>query len=183
MQPAGRLVPQNDLWEGTMKLPRRSFLHLTAGAAALPAASRLAWAQTYPSRPITIVVGLAVGGSTDAIARLLAARMRQSLGQRVIVENVTGAGGTIAIGRVARAAPDGYTLSLGNLGSHVVAGATYAVHYDLLNDFEPIALLSTGPSVLVARKKVVRYLVYFINKYLDLIKLCNRLDSFRGGID
>jgi tripartite-type tricarboxylate transporter receptor subunit TctC len=78
--------------------------------------------------------------------------MRQSLGQPVIVENVTGADGTIAVGRVARAAPDGYTLSLGNNGSHVVTGATYALHYDLLNDFEPIALLSTTPSVLVARK-------------------------------
>jgi tripartite-type tricarboxylate transporter receptor subunit TctC len=78
--------------------------------------------------------------------------MRQSLGRPVIVENVTGAGGTIAVGRVARAAPDGYTLSLGNNGSHVITGATYAVHYDLLNDFEPIALLSTGPSMLVARK-------------------------------
>ena len=66
--------------------------------------------------------------------------------------NVPGAGGTIAVGRVARAAPDGYTLSLGNNGSHVVTGATYALHYDLLNDFEPVALLSTGPLVLVARK-------------------------------
>jgi tripartite-type tricarboxylate transporter receptor subunit TctC len=78
--------------------------------------------------------------------------MRQSFGQPVIVENVTGAAGTIAVGRVARAAPDGYTLSLGNNSSHVVAGATNAIHYDLLNDFEPIALLSTGPFVLVARK-------------------------------
>ena len=135
-----------------MKLCRRQFLRLAAGAAALPCGSSLAWAQAYPSRPVTIVVGQAVGGSTDIIARLLAGGMRQLLGQPVIVENVTGAGGTIAIGRVARAAPDGYTLSLGNFGSHVVTGATFAVHYDLLNDFEPIALLSTGPSVLVARK-------------------------------
>jgi tripartite-type tricarboxylate transporter receptor subunit TctC len=135
-----------------MKLPRRQFLQLVTGAAALPAASRLAWAQAYPTRPITIVVPYAVGGQTDVIARLLAEGMRQSLGRPVIVENVTGAGGTIAVGRVARAAPDGYTLSLGNNGSHVITGATYAIHYDLLNDFEPIALLSTGPSVLVARK-------------------------------
>jgi tripartite-type tricarboxylate transporter receptor subunit TctC len=112
----------------------------------------MAWAQTYRSRPITIVVGLAVGGAADTIARMIGERMKNSLGQPVIVENVTGAGGTIAVGRVARAAPDGYTLSLGNNGSHVVTGATYAIHYDLLNDFEPIALLSTGPSVLVARK-------------------------------
>ena len=136
-----------------MKLPRRrQFLHLAAGAAALPAASRIARAQTYPSRPITIVVGFAAGGATDTIGRMMAERMKSSLGQPVIVENVTGAGGTIAVGRVARAAPDGYTLSLGNNGSHVMAGATYALQYDLLNDFEPVALLSTGPFVLVAKK-------------------------------
>jgi hypothetical protein len=88
-----------------MKLPhRRQFLHLAAGVAALPAASSVAGAQTYPSRPITIVVGLAAGGSTDVIARMMAERMKSSLGQPVIVENVTGAGGTIAGGRVARAA-------------------------------------------------------------------------------
>jgi tripartite-type tricarboxylate transporter receptor subunit TctC len=136
-----------------MKLPhRRQFLHLAVGAAALPAVSRNAWAQAYPSRPLTIVVGLAAGGSTDVIARMIAERMKSSLGQPVIVENVTGAGGTIAAGRVARAAPDGYTLSMGNDASHVMAGATYALQYDLLNDFEPVALLSTGPYVLTARK-------------------------------
>ena len=135
-----------------MKLSRRKFLHLTAGAAALPAVSRIARAQAYPSRPITIIVPFAVGGATDVIARLLAQRMRQSLGQPVIVENVTGAYGTIAIGRVARAAPDGYTLGLGANGPYVMAGATYALQYDLLNDFEPVALLSTGPSVFTARK-------------------------------
>jgi tripartite-type tricarboxylate transporter receptor subunit TctC len=109
-------------------------------------------AQVYPSRPITIVVPYAAGGSIDTIGRVVAERMRSSLGQPVIVEDVTGAGGTIAVGRVARAAPDGYTLSLGNNGSHVVTGATYALQYDLLNDFEPVALLSTGPFVLVAKK-------------------------------
>ena len=103
-----------------MKLCRRRLLRLGAGAGALPLVSSLAWTQAYPSRAITIIVGYAVGGVVDVIARLLAERMRQSLGRPVIVENVTGAGGTIAIGRVARAAPDGYTLSLGNNGSHVV---------------------------------------------------------------
>ena len=94
-----------------MKLPhRRQFLHLAVGVAALPAASSIAGAQTYPSRPITIVVGLAAGAATDTIGRIIAERMKSSLGQPVIVEDVTGAGGTIAIGRVARAAPDGYTL-------------------------------------------------------------------------
>ena len=135
-----------------MKFPRRQFLHLAAGAAALPAVSRIARAQTYPSRPITMVVPYAAGGATDTIGRVMAERMKSSLGQPVIVENVTGAGGTIAVGRVARAAPDGYTLGLGHNGSHVVTGATYALQYDLLNDFVPVALISTYPSVLVAKK-------------------------------
>src|SRR5271163_3043959 len=97
-----------------MRFPRRQFLHPAAGAAALPAISSIARAQTYPSRPITIVVPYAAGGATDTIGRVMAERMKSSLGQPVIVEDATGAGGTIAVGRVARAAPDGYTLSLGN---------------------------------------------------------------------
>jgi tripartite-type tricarboxylate transporter receptor subunit TctC len=137
----------------TMKFPRRQFLHLAGGVAALPAVSLVAWAQTtYPSRPITMIVPYAAGGASDVIARVMAERMKSSLGQPVIVENVTSAGGTIAVGRVARAAPDGYTLSLGNNGTHVLNGAFYALQYDLLNDFEPVALLSTGPYVLTARK-------------------------------
>ena len=133
-----------------MKRPhRRQFLHLAAGAAALPAASSIARAQTYPSRPITIVVGYAVGGSNDTIGRVLAERMKSSLGQQVIIENVTGGGGTIAYGRVAHAAPDGYTLVLGN---PISAANINSSRYDLLNDFEPVALLSTYPFVLVARK-------------------------------
>jgi tripartite-type tricarboxylate transporter receptor subunit TctC len=135
-----------------MSLRRRQFLHFAAGAVALPAVSRLAWAQAYPTRPITMVVPYPPGGATDVIGRMMAERMKSSLGQPVIVENVTGAGGTIAIGRVARAAPDGYTLGLGQNGSHVLIGATYALRFDLLNDFEPVALLSTGPYVLTARK-------------------------------
>jgi tripartite-type tricarboxylate transporter receptor subunit TctC len=136
-----------------MKLPhRRQFLHLAAGAAVLPAGSRIAEAQAYPTRPITIVVPYAAGGATDTIGRVMAERMKRSLGQPVIVENATGAGGTIAVGRVARAAPDGYTLSLGHNGSHVMTGATYALQYDLLNDFEPVALISTYPEVIVAKR-------------------------------
>jgi hypothetical protein len=100
--------------------PRRRFLHLAAGAAALPALSRSANAQIYPARPITIVVPLAPGGATDVIARMIADRMRQSLGQPVIIENVTGANGSIGVGRVARARPDGYTLSIGHWATHVV---------------------------------------------------------------
>jgi tripartite-type tricarboxylate transporter receptor subunit TctC len=135
-----------------MKPHRREFLHLAAGVAALPAVPCIAGAQTYPSRPITIVVGYAAGAATDTIGRIIAERMKGSLGQPVIVEDVTGAGGTIAAGRIARAAPDGYTLGIGNNMQYVMAGATYALQYDLLNDFEPVALLATTPLVLTARK-------------------------------
>jgi tripartite-type tricarboxylate transporter receptor subunit TctC len=135
-----------------MKLPRRQFLYLAAGAAALPAVSRVVWAQTYPSRPITIVVPFAPGGPTDTIGRIMAERMRGSLGQPVIIENVGGAGGSIGVGRAARAAPDGYTISIGNLSSHVFNGAVYALAYDLLNDFEPASLLASQPLLIVAKK-------------------------------
>ena len=138
-----------------MKLPRRRFLHLTAGALALPAVSRRAFAQAYPAKPITIVVPFAAGGPTDTIARILAERMRVSLGQTIIIENMTGAGGTIGVGRVVRAAPDGYTISLGQNGSHVITGATYnKLPYDLLKDFEPVSLLCNAPFVIAATRTV-----------------------------
>ena len=140
------------LWVNAADLPRRRFLHLAASAAALPAVSCEPEAQSYPSRPITMIVGYAAGAATDTIGRIIAERMKSSLGQPVIVEDVTGAGGTIAAGRVARAAPDGYTLGMGYNGPYVMAGAAYALQYDLLNDFEPVALLSTGPYVFTARK-------------------------------
>jgi tripartite-type tricarboxylate transporter receptor subunit TctC len=137
-----------------MELPRRKFLHLAAGAAALPVASRIARAQTYPSRPITIVIGYAAGGPTDTRVRILAQHMRATLGQSVIVENMTGASGSLAIARVGRAVPDGYTLSSGDWGTHVVNGAIYTLQYDLLSDFEPIALLSSTPLLVLARNAV-----------------------------
>src|SRR5205807_6748720 len=94
-----------------------------------------AQAQTYPSRPITIIVPFAAGGPTDAVARAISERMRVSLGQPILIENVTGAGGSIGTTRAVRSAPDGYTLSLGHTGTHVVNGAIYPLQYDLLNDF------------------------------------------------
>src|SRR5207244_12576065 len=131
----------------------RDFLRLATGAAALPVIARVAGAQTYPARPITIVVPFAAGGPTDTIGRMLAQQMRPSLGQTLIVENATGAGGTIGVTRAARAAPDGYTISLGQNGSHVVTGATYPnLPYDLLNDFEPLALLCIAPFMIVGKK-------------------------------
>jgi tripartite-type tricarboxylate transporter receptor subunit TctC len=111
-----------------------------------------AHAQSYPSRPVTLVVPLATGGSTDVIGRLMAEGMRAALGQPVIVENTAGAGGTIGVGRVSRAAPDGYTFLVGQWGTNVASGAIYPLQFDLLKDLEPIALIATQPFFIVSRK-------------------------------
>src|SRR5262245_65298219 len=137
-----------------MKLPRRQFLHLTAGAAALPAVSRIARAQAYPSRPITIVVPYPAGGLFDALARVLTEPIRAALSQAVVIENVGGAGGSIGVGRVARAAPDGYTLSIGSGDQFVVNPVIYPLQYDVVKDFEPIALLVSGPALIVSKTAV-----------------------------
>jgi tripartite-type tricarboxylate transporter receptor subunit TctC len=134
-----------------MNLPRRRFLRLAAVAAALPAVSRLAIAQIYPTRPITLIVPFPAGGSTDVFARIIAERMREPLGQRLVVENVGGADGSIGVGRAARARADGYTICLSLMDAYVLNGAFYSLTYDLLNDFAPIALLATIPLVLTAR--------------------------------
>jgi tripartite-type tricarboxylate transporter receptor subunit TctC len=111
-------------------------------------------AQVYPARAVTMVVPLGVGGSTDVIARIMAEGMRAALGAAVIVENTTGAGGTIGVGRVARAAPDGYTIGIGQWGTNVASGAIYPLQFDLLTDFEPVALIATQPFLIVARKSM-----------------------------
>jgi len=111
-------------------------------------------AQTYPTRPIALIVPFSAGGPTDTIGRIMAERMGRSLGQTVVVENTTGAGGSIAVGRVARAAPDGYMLSIGHFGTHVISGATYQLQYDLLRDLEPVAMLATNPQILVSKTAV-----------------------------
>jgi tripartite-type tricarboxylate transporter receptor subunit TctC len=137
-----------------MKLPRRKFLQLTAAAAALPPASRSAWSQSYPTRPVTIIVPYPAGGGADAVARVMTERMRSFLGQPVIIENVAGASGSIGLGRVARATPDGYVLGIGNWTTHVSSGAVYALPYDVVNDFDPVALTVNAYSMMVARKGV-----------------------------
>ena len=109
-------------------------------------------AQNYPNRPITLVVPLGPGGSTDVIARIVGEGMRAVLGQPLVIENTVGAGGTIGVGRVARAAPDGYTIGIGQWGTNVASGAIYKLQYDLLKDFEPIALIATQPFLIVSRK-------------------------------
>jgi tripartite-type tricarboxylate transporter receptor subunit TctC len=125
---------------------------LVAVFAALLAGTGGIMAQTYPSRPITLVVAFAAGGSGDTIARILADHMRTDLGQTVVVENVGGAAGSIGAGRVARSAPDGYTIVSGNWPTHVLNGAIYSLNYDVLKDFEPISLVATESIVIVGRK-------------------------------
>jgi tripartite-type tricarboxylate transporter receptor subunit TctC len=110
-----------------------------------------AFAQTYPSRPITMVVPYSAGGPTDTLGRIISEHMRATLGQSLVIENVTGAGGSIGVGRVARAAPDGYTLGIGQVSTNGFNGAVYQLPYDLLRDLEPVALLTIAPMWLIGR--------------------------------
>jgi tripartite-type tricarboxylate transporter receptor subunit TctC len=137
-----------------MELHRRRFLRLAAGAAGSLAGARIAVAQAYPSRPITLVVPFPPGGPLDTVARIVADSMRGPLGQPVVIENVAGAAGTLGVGRVARAAGDGYTIGAGFVGTHVMNGATYALQYDLLKDFEPISLMANNSWLIAARKSM-----------------------------
>jgi tripartite-type tricarboxylate transporter receptor subunit TctC len=128
---------------------------LVAGATlAAPAATASMAQEAYPTRPVTIVVPYAAGGLFDGIARAIAEPMRKSLGQPVVIENVGGAGGTIAVGRVARAAPDGYTIATGSGDQFVVNAAIYPLQYDVVKDFEPVALLVNGPNLIVSKNAV-----------------------------
>jgi tripartite-type tricarboxylate transporter receptor subunit TctC len=120
----------------------------------LVASAVTAAAQTYPSRPIAIIVPYPAGGPTDTLARVLADHMKGTVGQTVIVENVSGAAGSIGVARVARSAPDGYTVSIGHWNTHVVLGATMNLPFDVLNDFEPVALIADTPIWLVARNSL-----------------------------
>jgi tripartite-type tricarboxylate transporter receptor subunit TctC len=135
-------------------ISKRIFLLAMAAVGGSLNATGPATSETYPSRPIMMVLPFAAGGPTDTLARIIAARMQVVLGQPVIIENVSGAAGTIGVGRVARAAPDGYTISVGPMNSHVLTGAIYNLPFDLLNDFEPVALLANNPSVVVSKKDV-----------------------------
>jgi tripartite-type tricarboxylate transporter receptor subunit TctC len=134
-----------------MKLSRRKLLRLATVAATLPALSRIAESQAYPTRPITMIVPIAAGSISDVAARIVTERMRLSI-QPIIIENVSGAGGTIGTGQAARAKPDGYTIDLGFNSSHALNGALYSLPYDVVNDFAPISLLAMSPMVLFARK-------------------------------
>ena len=124
---------------------------IAVAALAMLAGFASAQAQTFPSRQITLIVPFPPGGSTDTIARIMAEKMRALLGQPVIIENVGGAGGSIAVGRVARAAPDGYTIDIGQWDTHV-GSIIYNLNYDLQKDFEPVGLISVNPQLMVAKK-------------------------------
>jgi tripartite-type tricarboxylate transporter receptor subunit TctC len=134
-----------------MTLSRRRVLQFAASAMSLSVATRLAQADSFPSRPITLIVPFPAGGPTDTLARIISASMKTSLGQSIVIVNVSGASGSVGLGRVARAAPDGYTLVIGHWATHVVLGATMKLPFDVLNDFEPVALLADTPIWLVAR--------------------------------
>ena len=125
---------------------------MAVAVVALVASIGGAAAQTYPSRPITMIAPFPAGGPSDALARILAEPMRSALGQPVVIENVAGAGGSIGVGRLARSAPDGYTVGIGQWGTHVVNAVTYSLPYDVLHDFEPVALLAITPQLIIARK-------------------------------
>jgi len=132
-----------------MKASRRDFLHLTAAAATLATGSRIAWAQTYPTRPARIVAGFPPGGITDTYARLIAQWLSERLGQQFFVENRPGAGGTLAAETVAKSAPDGYTLLLTTSADAWNATLYSNLNFNVLRDFTPVATISRGPGVLV----------------------------------
>ena len=152
-RPSGNDRP-NPKKPSSVQHPRRRFLRLAAGAAALPAVSRNASAQAYPTRPITMIVSFGAGSAADVTGRILAERMRERLGQPIIIENIAGADGSIGTGRAARAKPDGYTINIGSLNDHVLNGAFYSLNYDLLNDFASISPLVTLSNLLYAKKTV-----------------------------
>jgi tripartite-type tricarboxylate transporter receptor subunit TctC len=149
--------------------------------AALPVAAH---AQTYPTRPITLIVPFPPGGSTDVAGRILADRMGTALGQPVVVENVGGAGGSIGVGRAARATPDGYTIDIGQWDTHV-AGIIYNLNYDLKKDFAPIGLVSLNPQLLVARKAFpaddLKALIAWMKAHPGDAKLVNQVAAAQVG--
>jgi len=137
-----------------MKLPRRTFLHLAAGAAALPAVSRIAWAQAYPTRPVRIIVGFPAGGGVDIIARLMGQWLSKRLGQPFLIENRPGAGSNIATEAVVRAAPDGYTLLLVHASNAINATLYDKLNFNFIRDIAPVAGIIIVPNVMVLNPSV-----------------------------
>lgn len=149
-----------------MKLPRRKFLHLAAGAAALPVILRVTWAQAYPTRPVRVIVPFSPGGPADVLARMITQKLSQSLGQQFYVENLAGAGGNLGMGAGARGIPDGYTITVVST-SYVVNPSMYpTIPYDPYKDFAPVTLAAVSPNVLVVHPSIpatsVKELISFL---------------------
>jgi tripartite-type tricarboxylate transporter receptor subunit TctC len=163
-----------------MTLPRRQFLHLAAGAAALPFAPHVARAQVYPTRPVTMVVPFAAGSGSDVLARVLGPRLSEVLGQQVIIENVGGAGGMIGSARVAKAAPDGYQFVLASTSTHAQNQSIFKNPlYNAATDFAPVALAVDLPQVLIARSSLpANNMAEFINYAKATRERCN--SALRG---
>lgn len=165
-----------------MKLPRRNCLHLVVGAVALMAVSRIVWAQTYPTRPVTMVVPFAAGTAADVLGRILASGMSQTLGQQVIVENVGGAGGMNGTNRVARAAPDGYQFVLGSAATHAFSQTLYkAPLYNAATDFTPVMLVSEIPLLLVTPNTLPVRLAACRNSFLMHKRTTRRCNTDQPG--
>jgi tripartite-type tricarboxylate transporter receptor subunit TctC len=151
-----------------MKFLRRRFLHLAAGAVALSVMSHDAFAQTYPTRPVTLIVPFAAAGPTDVAARIVGEHMSRTLGQRLVVENVVGAGGTTGSLRAMRANPDGYTIQMGHMGTHAIAVSLYAnLSYKPDADFEPVGVVVYQPLVIIARKD---FPAFDIKEFVSYVK-------------
>jgi tripartite-type tricarboxylate transporter receptor subunit TctC len=164
-----------------MKLPRRRFLHLAAGAATLPVASRITWAQPYPARTITLIVPFPPGGSTDVGARVVADHMSRTLGQQIVVQNVSGAGGTTGSTRAMRADPDGYTILMGQMGTHAASVALYPnLAYKPDVDFEPIGMVTAFPLIIAARKD---FPAQDLKEFVAYVKAnYNKLNQAHAGV-
>ena len=148
-------------------------------AAAFALAALPALSQTYPARPINLVVPFAAGGPTDTIARILGERMGRTLGQTVVVENVTGAGGSIAVNKVARSAPDGYMIGIGHIGTHVIVEAIQAVQFDVLKDLAPMGMICTNPQLLIAKPTTQ---AKNLKEFIDYVKANeNKVTAGTGG--
>ena len=163
-----------------MKLPRRAFLHLVAGSAALPVVARTARAQAYPARPITLIVPFPPGGSTDVGARIVADHMSRTLGQQIVVQNVSGAGGTTGSTRAMRSDPDGYTILMGQMGTHAAAVALYpnlAYRPDI--DFEPIGMVTAFPLIVAARKD---FPPQDLKEFVAYVKANSKLNQAHAGV-
>ena len=135
-----------------MRSTLRAIVAVAIAALLQAAALHTAGAENYPTRPVTLIVPYPAGGPSDVLTRILAERLKTALGQPIIIENVTGAGGSIGVGRVARSAPDGYTLAIGHNQTHVINGASMNLPYDVVKDFEPVSLIADTPQWLISRK-------------------------------